>query len=322
MKEQVIAEKTPLIPKSGDSFDMVIIGAGPAGMSAALCAGRAKLRVLLIDKALPGGQASTSYRVFNYLGFPQGILGSDLAIRMEEHFSRYEVFYTCESVKDIINISGTEKAIKTDLDSVFYAKTIILAVGLEPKQMNKPFEKQFLGRGISYYAQCDGESYRDKDVVVVGGGNCACYAAEYLSEFVNKLYLVHKSDYIKAVKFLSAKMFNNPKIHILWNTDVEDVFGVDRVEKVKLYNQGTNQHTWVDVKGVFVYVGRIPPKAIISPELDVDEDGYIITDEFMRTNIRGVYAAGDIRSKQIRQIATAVADGMIAAINAERDLLR
>jgi thioredoxin reductase (NADPH) len=241
---------------------------------------------------------------------------------MEEHFSRYEVFYACESVKDIVNISGTEKAIKTDLDSIFYAKTVILAVGLEPKQMNKPFEKQFLGRGISYYAQCDGESYRGKDVVVVGGGNCACYAAEYLSEFVNKLYLVHRSDYIKAVKFLSAKMFNNPKIHILWNTDVEDVFGLDRVEKVKLYNHGSNQHTWVDVKAVFVYVGRIPPKNIISPELDVDEDGYVITDEFMRTNIKGVYAAGDIRSKQIRQIATAVADGMIAAINAERDLLR
>lgn len=322
MKEQVIAEKVSMTPKSGDLFDIVIIGAGPAGMSAALCAGRAKLRVLLIEKALPGGQASTAYRVFNYLGFPQGILGVDLAARMEEHLGRYDIFYACEAVKDIVNITGTEKAIKTDLGSVFYTKTIIFAVGLEPKQMDKPFETQFLGRGISYYAQCDGESYRGKDVVVVGGGNCACYAAEYLSEFVNKLYLVHKSDYIKAVKFLSAKMFNNPKIHILWNTEVEDVFGVDRVEKVKLLNLGTQQHTWVDVKGVFVYVGRIPPKALISPEIDTDEGGYIITDEFMRTNIRGVYAAGDIRSKQIRQIATAVSDGMIAAINAERDLLR
>ena len=194
--------------------------------------------------------------------------------------------------------------------------------GLEPKCIEADFEKKFLGRGISYYAQGDGESYRDKNVAVIGGGNCACYAAEHLSQFVNKLYLIHRSDNIKAVKLLKEKILNNNKIDIIWNSEPVEAFGIDKLEKIKLHNVITNQHTWIDVKGVFVYIGRIPPKEIVSLDVNVDEEGFIITDDYMRTNISGVYAAGDIRSKQIRQIATAVADGMIAAVNADKDLNR
>ena len=175
---------------------------------------------------------------------------------------------------------------------------------------------------FSYYAQSDIDSYRDKDVAVIGGGNCACYAADYLSEFVNKLYLIHQSDYIKAVRNLKQRVMDNPKINVIWNTEPVAALGIDKVEKIKLNNIVTEQETWIDVSGVFIYVGRIPPKDIVCVDISLDEKGFIITDEFMRTNVSGIYAAGDIRSKQIRQIATAVSDGMIAAINVDKDLFQ
>lgn len=322
MNPDVLLQKDRLEPKHGDSFDIIIVGAGPAGMSAALCAARSRLKILLIDKALPGGEASTAYRIYNYLGFPGGILGDELARLMEDHLADYQIYFSCEQVQDILNSREKEKVVKTELGSFYKTKTIIIATGLEPKPLGAPYEKQFLGRGISYYAQSDFESYRGKDVAVIGGGNCACYAAEYLSEYCNKIYLIHRSDYIKAVKNLREKVFNNPKIDIFWDTEPSDAFGVDKIEKLKLYNTKTEQHTWIDVKGIFIYVGRVPSKEWMILDLHQDENGYIITDEFMRTNIPGIFAAGDIRSKQIRQIATAVADGMIAAVNAERELDR
>lgn len=320
MIEEVAVQKELCNPDQEDIYDLIVIGAGPGGMSAALCAGRAKLKCLIIDKALPGGQATTAYRIYNYLGFPEGILGVELADRMETHLKDYNVAFACEGVEDILGIHEPVKTVKTDLDHRYKAKGIILAVGLEPKPLGRDFERQFLGRGISYYAQSDVEHYAGKDVAVIGGGNCACYAAEHLSQYVNKLYLIHQSDFIKSVKSLREKVLNNDVIDVFWNTDVTEIFGIDHVEKIKLFNSSTQQHTWLDVKGVFIYAGRIPPKNLISVEIDVDERGYIITDECMRTNIKGVYAAGDVRSKQIRQIATAVSDGMIAAINLDRDL--
>lgn len=321
MIEQAILETNRLLPEAGDTFDLIIIGAGPAGMSAAVCAGRAKLKVLLLEKVLPGGQTSTAYHVTNYLGFPNGILGDQLALQMEAHLDDFSIYYTRESAHDIQNSNEDIKIVKTET-GYYQAKAVIIAAGLEPRKMNLEFEKAFLGRGISYYAQGDAESYRDKDVAVIGGGNCACYAADYLSEYVRHLYLVHRSDSLKAVKTLKEKIMGNPRITVIWNSDLVDVFGIDKVEKVKLENRLNGQNTWVDVKGIFLYVGRIPPKEILHLPLQTDENGYIITDEYMRTSVKGIYAAGDIRAKQIRQIATAVSDGMIAAINVERDLNR
>ncbi|MBH38193.1 thioredoxin-disulfide reductase [bacterium] len=305
-----------------DYFDVVIVGSGPGGMSAALCAARAKLSVLMIDRNLPGGQTATAYNISNYLGFPTGILGSDLSIKMEEHLNEYGVSYSCETVEDVSDVEDGLKLVKTDLAKHYKTKGVILALGLEPKPLETNFERQFLGRGISYYAQSDIESYQDKDVAVIGGGNCACYAADYLSQYVNKLFLIHRSDYLKAVRNLKQKVMTNENISVIWNTVPVDAFGIDKLEKIKLSNIVTNQETWLDVKGVFIYVGRIPPHEILNLNLNLDEKGYIITDEFMRTNISGIYAAGDIRSKQIRQIPTAVSDGMIAAINLDKDLFQ
>ena len=317
----------PLIQKqASDSFggnelyDIAILGAGPAGMSAALCAARAKYKVLLIDNALPGGETATAYTVDNYLGFPGGILGSDLAFRMEEHLNMYPIDHVRADVQDIQSVTPLEKVIRTELNERYRSKTIIIATGLEPKSIGAPFEKQFLGRGVSYFAQGDGASYKGQSVAVVGGGNCACYAATYLADYVDQLYLIHRSENLKAVATLKQRVFDDPKIQTIWNSEITEVFGVDKVEKIKVENISTHQHSWLDVKCVFVYVGRVPSKGILNLDLEKDPSGYLITDELMRTNITGVFAAGDCRSKQIRQIATAVSDGMIAAINAGREI--
>jgi len=320
-EELSVLESSQLFQDKTD-YDAIVVGSGPAGMSAALCLARAKLTVMIIDRNLPGGQTATAYKISNYLGFPKGILGPDLSIRMEEQLLEYGVKFSCESVEDISQLSNGLKCIRTDLEKTYKTKGVILAMGLEPKPLDMPFEKQFLGRGVSYYAQSDVESYKGKEVAVIGGGNCACYAADYLSQFVKKLYLIHQSDYIKAVRNLKEKIMSNPVVDVIWNTGVVDAFGIDKLDRIKLHNSVTHQETWLDVKGVFIYAGRIPSKDILSFDLNIDEKGFIITDEYMRTNLPGVYAAGDIRSKQIRQIPTAVSDGMIAAINLDKDLFQ
>ncbi|NDC82776.1 FAD-dependent oxidoreductase [bacterium] len=322
MISETLVEREKYKPRNYEDFDLIVIGAGPGGMSAALCACRAKLKTLIIERAVPGGQASTAYIVDNLLGFPGGVLGDTIGRRMEEHLEGHGCYVSFETVEDIESISDREKAVRTNMGHTYKAKAIIISVGLEPQKLDQPFESKFLGRGISYYAQGDASFYQGKDVAVIGGGNCACYAAEYLSQFVNQLYLIHQSDSIKAVRALKEKIVHNPKIQIVWDSKLVDVFGIDKVEKVKIQNSITDQHTWIDVKGVFVYTGRIPPREILNLNLESDAKGFIITDEYMRTNLQGIYAVGDIRSKQVRQIATAVSDGMIAAVNVERDLQR
>jgi thioredoxin reductase (NADPH) len=320
MISQTSTQPTVSKPKPGDSYDLIIIGSGPAGMSAAICAGRARLKTLVIEKAVPGGEASISFQIDNYIGFPNGILGEELSNRMEAHMHNYPIDYTCETVEAIDQINQPVKMVRTDLGQIYKARTILLAVGLEPKRLNMPYERTFFGRGISYFAQCDADSYSGTNIAVIGGGNCASYAADYLSRFSNTVYLVHRSDQLKAVDQLKDKILNNPNVTLMWNSELTEVFGIDKVEKMKVTHVITGQHTWIDVKGIFIYAGRIPPDTLFALPLQRDEKGYIVTDELMRTSIAGIYAAGDIRSKQIRQIATAVSDGMIAAINIGREI--
>jgi thioredoxin reductase (NADPH) len=310
-------------PENNDMFDVIIIGSGPSGMSAGICASRADLKTLIIEKALPGGECSTACKIDNFIGQPKhGILGEELGRVMEEQLFSNDVHYTCETVIDFINFQGPIKTVITSLGNEYRAKTIILAIGLEPKKLNADFEAQFMGHGISYYAQSDPSYYENKNAVVIGGGNCACYAADYLSNFVNHVYMVHNFDQLRAVKKLKQAIESNEKITLMWNSKVTEVFGIDHVEKVKTEHVLTGQSTWLEAQGIFIYIGRTPPQDIVRFDIDLDEKGFIITDEYMRTNIPGVYAAGDIRSKQVRQIAPAVSDGMIAAINAERDYFR
>jgi thioredoxin reductase (NADPH) len=304
-----------LKPTHNERFDVVIIGAGPAGMSAAVCCARADLKTLIIERALPGGGVSSAFKVHNVLGFPGGIVGQELGKRMESHILDYNLAYTNASVDAIENKHGLEKKVVTELGECYYTRYIIIATGLEPKLLNTDFESQFTGRGISYFADCDGSSYTGKTIGVVGGGNCACYAADYLSQFAEKIYMIHRSDSLKSVSYLKKRILNNPKIQIMWQTHVTEAFGIDKLEKIKVENLHNHQTTWLDLKGLFIYVGRIPSEETCRFGVALDEEGFILTDDYMRTDIPGIYAAGDIRSKQIRQIQPAIADGMIAAVN-------
>ena len=323
--DNVLTQASPQrkTPENNELFDLIVVGAGPSGMSAAICASRADLKTLVIEKTMPGGETSTACRIDNFIGQPaNGILGEDLGRVMEEQLFSHDIFYTCETVIDFKNISGPVKTITTSLGNEFRASTVILAIGLEPKQLNADFENRFLGFGVSYYAKSDPNAYKNKNVVVIGGGNCACYAADYLSDFANHVYMVHTFDQLRAVKKLKQKIESNPNITLMWNSKVTELFGVDHVERVKTENMLNGQSTWLDAQGVFIYIGRCPPQDIVRFDIELDEKGHVITDEYMRTNISGVYAAGDIRSKQVHQIAPAVSDGMIAAINVERDFFR
>ena len=320
MKEDTAVNSKKMMIKKANIYDVIIIGAGPAGLSAGICAARAGLRTLVIEKALPGGEITTACKIDNYLGFPNGIMGEDLAKLMEQQLLSYPVEYVCEFVKKVMQNEKQEKIVLTELNNKYIAKKIILAMGVEPKKLEKEFAKAFFGRGVSYCAKGDALSYKDKDVVVLGGGNCACYAANYLAQFVNRVYLVHSSDELRAVKVLKDSILDNKKITVMWGSEITEAFGIDKLEKVKVVNILNQQYTWLDVKAVFVYLGRKTPKVMRDWGVKLDEDNYIITDEFMRTSSPGIYAAGDIRSKQIRQIATAVADGMIAAINVDKEL--
>lgn len=309
-------------PNQDDVFDVIIIGCGPAGMSAAVCAARADLNVLIIEKAMPGGQCSTACKITNFIGQQSSILGDDLARTMERQVFLHDIYYTCETVISFQGLGDKTKLVQTSFGNLYRTTSIVLALGLEPKPLNAPFEAQFQGFGISYYAQSDPSLYEGKHVVVIGGGNCACYAADYLSGFAKSVYIIHAHDQLRAVKTLKKQIEETPNITLVWDSKVTEVFGIDHVEKVKTEHVLTGQSTWLDVSGVFIYIGRRPPQDIIQFELAVDDGGFIITDECMRTNIAGVYAVGDIRSKQVRQIAPAVSDGMIAAINVERDFFR
>jgi thioredoxin reductase (NADPH) len=320
MKPATQTKPSKLIPKNEDIFDLIIIGAGPAGMSAALCATRANLKTLIIEKALPGGETTNACIIDNYLGFPGGITGEKLAKQMETHLFSHSLHYSCESVEKILNHKDKIKIVQTELGHKYKTKNIVLAVGLVPKKFQNKATRTFLGRGISYCAKGDGKSYTEKEIVVLGGGNCACYAAEYLSTFVKRVYLVHRFDDLKAVTSLKNRILNNTRITVMWSSEITEIFGIDKIEKIKIVNTINQQYTWLDSNAIFVYLGRTPPQDIKKWEVRLDENEYIITDEYMRTNISGIYAVGDIRSKQIKQIATAVSDGMIAAINVDKNI--
>ena len=272
-----VTEPIKKAPENNDIFDVIIIGSGPSGMSAGICASRSDLKTLIIEKALPGGECSTACKIDNFIGQPKhGILGEDLGRVMEEQLFTHDVYYTCETVIDFINIQGPVKTVITSLGNEYRTKTIILAIGLEPKKLNAEFESQFMGHGISYYAQADPSYYENKNAVVIGGGNCACYAADYLTNFVNHVYMVHNFDQLRAVKKLKQKIESNENITLMWNSKVTEVFGIDHVEKVKTEHVLTGQSTWLDAQGIFIYIGRTPHKILFVLILTLMKKGSLL----------------------------------------------
>lgn len=291
-------------------YDVVIIGAGPGGMTAALYASRANLSVAMIDRGIYGGQMNNTAAIENYPGF-KSIMGPDLAQNMYDssiNFGAEYVYGTVSTVED----HGDYKLVKTDEDEI-QAKVVIIATGSEYKKLGIPGEHEYGGKGVSYCAVCDGAFFKNKEVVVVGGGDSAIEEASYLAGIVDHVTVIHRRDQLRAQKVIQDRAFANDKIDFVWNSNVTEVLGDDnKVTGVKVVNNQTNEESVLETSGVFIYVGLLPMTDAFK-DLDItDEDGWIQTNDQMETSIPGIYAIGDVRQKDLRQIATAVGEGGIA----------
>ncbi|MFO7611382.1 MAG: thioredoxin-disulfide reductase, partial [Clostridia bacterium] len=289
---------------------------GPAGYSAALYSARANLKTLLLERLFSGGQMATTEFMENYPGFEEPINGFDLAIKMENQARRFGAEIMIDEVIDA-ELEGSIKTVRT-LAAEYKSKAVILAMGGSPKELGLPEESLFKGRGISYCATCDGSFYKNKNVAIIGGGDTAVEDALYLSRLCSKVSLIHRRDSLRATKSLQVELFRNKKVEIVWDSIIKGIVGDQTVEGMKIINVKTNEETRIDVEGIFVAIGANPNTGLVKSKVRLSDDGYIITDEDMKTDIPGVFACGDIRRKAFRQVITAAADGAIAAYSAEK----
>jgi thioredoxin reductase (NADPH) len=293
-------------------YDLIIIGGGPAGISAGIYAKRAMMNALLIEKVGVGGQIIKTHMLENYPGFPE-VSGMELMEKMEEHVNKFGLEIKFADVRQIKD-GGNVKTVVTS-DSEFETKTVIVATGTRPKKLGVPGEDEFTGRGVSTCATCDGFFFTGKDVALIGGGDSAIVEAIFLTKMVNKVYVIHRRDELRAEKINQDRAFKNPKIEFVWNSNLQSIEGTDTVEKVIVKNKLTDEITEIQVGGVFMYVGVEPGTDFV--EADKDVNGFIITGPDLSTSVPGIFAAGDCRTTLLRQVATAVGDGALAAVSAE-----
>lgn len=298
-----------------NSYDVIIIGGGPGGYCAALYAARANLRTLVIEKFAPGGQMATTEIVENYPGFVDGINGFELGMQMKKGAERFGVKTKLAEVKRV-ELNQSPKIIHTAKES-FEAKTVILALGAFPRELGLENERNLRGRGVSYCATCDGMFYRDKTVVIVGGGNTAVADAIFLAKICKKVYLVHRRDELRASKTYMESLEKTENIEFLWSSEVVEILADDFVTGVKVKNRKDDSVQEIACDGIFVAIGNIPNTDLIRGQIELDEAGYVLADETTKTNIPGVFAVGDMRQKPLRQIVTAVSDGAVASKYAE-----
>jgi len=314
--------KTPSEKKSPQDkdkvYDLIILGGGPAGLTAAIYANRAKLDTLLIEKAVPGGYVSSTDWIDNYPGFTEGVSGMELSKKMEDHARRFGANIIQEEVIDV-DLKSEPKLVETTHNK-YKTLTVIIATGNEPKKLNVPGEEKFRGRGVSYCATCDGPFFKDKDIVIVGCGNSGIQEGLYLLRFVKSITYVEFLRFMTAEKILQEKALLEPKMKFHLEHQISSIDGKDRVESVTIQNLKTKEKVIIPAQGVFFYVGLVPKTEFLKGKIDLDKDGYIISDENTKTSIPGVFAAGDVRQKSLRQIATAVGDGAIAAVMVEKYL--
>ncbi len=296
-------------------YDVIIIGGGPAGYSAALYSSRAKFDTLVIEKMFSGGQMATTDIVENYPGFEEPIGGSDLALRMEKQARKFGTVVLNDEVLEL-ELDSKIKVVKTRKNT-YECKTLILCMGAYPKMLGLDKEEAFRGAGVSYCAVCDGAFYKGKTVAVVGGGDTAAEDALYLARFCPKVYIIHRRDNLKATKILQDELCCNKKIEFIWDSVVDEILGQDGVEGLKIRNLKTDEASQLAVDGLFIAIGLNPNNSLINGKLQQNKDGYIVTDDKMQTSIPGVFAAGDIRQKFLRQVITAAADGATASYSAE-----
>lgn len=298
--------------------DLIIVGGGPAGFSAGIYAARAALDTVLVERGAPGGQAATTENIENYPGFPEGIGGPELAANMESQANRLglETVYTSANK---LTWDNNKFVVETDTEPIA-AKTVILATGAQPKKLGVKGENQFTGRGVSYCATCDGAFFRKKKVAVIGGGDAAVEEAIFLTKLVKKVYLVHRRGELRAAKIAQQRAFENPKIEFIWHNVLEQVLGDTVVKAIKIKDVRTGETRSLDVDGVFIYIGIAPNSELVDKLVTLDKNGYVITDENMQTSLPGLFAAGDVRKKPLRQVVTAVADGATAVASVVRYL--
>lgn len=298
------------------SFDTIILGGGPAGLSAAIYASRGAVSTAIVDLNMLGGQPSNYLELENYPGF-QVIGGYDLMEKFEEHADKFGVKKF--PMQEIQTVDLKSKTIITN-EYEFRAKTIIIATGAQPMKLGVPGEKEFVGRGVSYCAVCDGAFYRNKVVAVVGGGNAAVEEAMYLTKFADKVYVIHRRNELRADKIVQERAFKNEKIEFVWDSVVKEIKGDNLVNTVVLENVKTKEISNLSVNGVFPYIGMTPNVENISGQLQQDARGFVVTDETMSTSVEGVFAIGDVRTTPLRQVITAAADGAVGAVYAVKYL--
>lgn len=299
-------------------YDMIIIGAGPAGMAAAIYAGRAKLNAIMFEKEFPGGQVTKTYEVANYPGIAD-VIGPELAIKMQTHAKEYGIEPIVEEVIEI-DINDKIKKVKTNKNT-YEAKTLLLGMGATWRELGVPGEKKLKARGVSYCATCDGAFFNGKNTVVVGGGNTGVEDAILLAKFSPKVYVVQDLPNLTAQKILQDNLYSLNNVEVLTNHQVLEIIGEDAVQGIRVKNKETREERVLDVEGVFIAVGMTPNSELAKGKVKTNEWGYIKANENCETNIPGVYAIGDIRDKKLRQIITATADGAIAVAAAEKYLI-
>ncbi|MBI2957823.1 MAG: thioredoxin-disulfide reductase [Chloroflexi bacterium] len=300
------------------SYELIIIGGGPAGLSAGIYAARGRIDTLLIEKLAMGGQITGAEKVENYPGFPDGVSGFDLTELMQRQASLWGLKTHTADVTGLAVDSNT-RIVKTS-DGDFLCHAVIVASGSARSKLGVPGEERLLGRGVSYCATCDGAFFQDEAVAVVGGGNAAVSEALALTRYARSVVLVHRRNELRATKVVQERLFSEPKVHVIWDTVVDEILGNDKVEKLRLRNAKTGEGSSVNVAGIFVATGLVPATEFATALLDMDQQGHIITNEVMETKVPGIFAAGDVRHDSAKQCVTAAGDGATAALRAERYL--
>ena len=298
-------------------YDMIVLGGGPGGYTAALYAARAGRSVLVLERLSPGGQMALTSEIDNYPGFPEGVDGFELGMRFQEQAHRFGAETEYAEVRSL-DLRSDPKVLHTP-DGDFYARTVVLATGAGPRKLGIENEERLTGRGVHYCAHCDGMFYRGRTVVLVGGGNSAAAEALHLSRLAEKVILVHRRDTLRATKLYHEPLMKLPNLEFKWNSAVVELPGGDRLSGVKIKNLISGEEELLDADALFVSIGRTPSTALVEGQLEL-ENGYIVADESARTSIPGVFAVGDVRTKALRQIITAAADGANAAHFAEEYL--
>jgi thioredoxin reductase (NADPH) len=305
-------------PQVDPDQEIIVVGGGPAGLTAALYAARASADPLVLIGDAVGGQAATSAEIENYPGFPQGVGGAALAQEMQSHAERFGARFLFEKVVEV-DFHTYPFRVATRQQQ-YTAKAVIVSTGSSPRKLGVPGELEYAGHGVSYCATCDGYFYKDKRVVVVGGGNSAIDESLFLTRLVNSVTIIHRRDQLRADAVLQERAFAHPKIDFVWDTVVKEILGDEGANAVRVRNVKTDEISTIETDGVFIYIGHIPNTKLFEGQLELDEAGYILTDKRQHTSVPGVYAAGDVQDPIFRQIVTAAGTGSAAAIEAVRFL--